>query len=241
MKKGNLAIHFKNVSKKYLINHEKSTLIGKITSVGDKEKFLAVNKVNLTIKKGEIVGIIGDNGSGKTTLLKLIAGITKASSGQIKTEGKIISLLDIETGFHADLTGEQNIYLNGLILGMSREEIDIKKKSIIDFADIGKFINAPMYTYSAGMKVRLGFAVAIHADSDVLIFDEQLSVGDNNFHIKADRKILEQFQNGKTVVVVSHFLPFLRDTCQRILMMKNGKVIYDGGIDLLDKYENNLI
>src|SRR3990167_10056105 len=149
------------VTKSYTIHHEKPTLVEHLIN-GRNESFNALEDINLEIKKGEKIGIIGPNGSGKTTLLKIIAGITSPTMGIVKTSGMIVSLIDLEAGFHPDLTGEQNIVLNGMLLGMTRAEIAKKHQAIVRFAGIGQFIDAPLYTYSSGMMLRLGFAVAVH-------------------------------------------------------------------------------
>jgi len=178
----------------------------------------------MEINKGEKVGIIGPNGSGKTTLLKIIAGITSQTSGKIITDGKIVSLIDLEAGFHPDLIGEQNIYLNGMVLGMSKLEIKDKISQIIDFADIGQFIDVPMFTYSEGMKLRLGFSVAVHADPDILILDESMNAWDIDFQKKAQKKIEEFFKMGKTILIVTHWLDFVRKNCNKVITLEKGRI-----------------
>ncbi len=189
--------------------------------------------MDLTIFAGEKVGIVGPNGSGKTTLLKVIVGITNASKGSVKTAGKVVSLIDLEAGFHPDLTGEENIFLNGMIIGMTKQEIEERFAEIVAFADIGDFIDSPLYTYSEGMKLRLGFAVAVHADPDVLILDEGITVGDVNFKIKSEKKIKEFFKAKKTILVVTHWVEFLQKNCNRIITMEHGQIINDGDTRLL--------
>lgn len=179
--KNKIAINLKDVTKSYILHHEKPTFVEDIIMRKRKENFLAINNISLKIKKGERIGIIGSNGSGKTTLLKLISGITIPTKGKVITNGRLISLIDLDAGFHPDLTGEENILLNGLILGLSKTEIIENYNKIIDFADIGKFIDSPLYTYSSGMRLRLGFAVAINANPDILVLDENISVGDEDF------------------------------------------------------------
>lgn len=230
------AITLSHVTKLYILHHEKPTLVEKFVH-NKTEKFLALDNINLTIKKGERIGITGPNGSGKTTLLKIIAGITSPTSGSVDVEGKIVSLIDLEAGFHPDLTGEQNIFLQGAILGMSKDEIKHKERQIIRFADIGRFIDAPLFTYSEGMKLRLGFSVAAYLDPDILILDEGLSTGDIAFQKKSEDKIREFFRLGKTVIVASHWLDFLRTTCQRILILKRGTIVSDGPVDILNTYK----
>jgi len=228
----NIAIKLTGVSKQYIIHHEKPTLVEKFVKtasagwrIQQDERFWALKNINLTIKKGERVGIIGPNGSGKTTLLKIIAGITSPSEGNIEATGKIVSLIDLDAGFNLELSGYQNIYLNGLLLGMSKKNIDHKIKSIITFADVRQFIDAPLFTYSQGMKLRLGFSVAIHSDPDIIILDEGIGVGDDKFRTKTRKKIVDLFKSHKTVLVASHWLDFIKQNCTRIVTMENGKII----------------
>lgn len=218
-----IAIKLENVSKQYMIHHEKPTLVEHLIN-GKTEEFWALKNINMTIKKGEKVGIIGPNGSGKTTLLKIIAGITTPTSGVVKTNGKVVSLIDLEAGFHPDLTGEQNIFLNGMLLGMDKKEITKKLHSIIDFADIDKFVDVPIYTYSLGMKLRLGFSVAVNADPEILLLDESITVGDNKFRKKSLDKVESLFRQQKTVIIVSQFLDFLKSNCSRIIVMGKGRI-----------------
>jgi ABC-type polysaccharide/polyol phosphate transport system ATPase subunit len=227
--KNNLAIQLKGVSKEYVIHHEKPTLVEKFIRQKN-EKFLALNHIDLTIKRGERVGIIGPNGSGKTTLLKIINRITTPTSGSMTTNGKIVSLIDLEAGFHEDLTGEQNIYLNAMLLHMSKKEINRKLDKIIGFADIKQFIDAPLFTYSSGMKLRLGFSIAIQADPDIIVIDEGLGVADDSFRNKAQAKIHELFRSGKTIILASHWKQMIVDNCSRIVKMEIGSVTYDGPI-----------
>lgn len=236
IKKKEIAISLKNISKKYVLHHEKPTFIEQITKHRRDESFLALNNITLKIEKGKRVGIIGANGSGKTTLLKIIAGITHPTSGEIVVNGKIVSLIELTAGFHPDLTGEENIFLNGMIIGMRKKEIKKKFSEIIKFADIGQFIDSPLYTYSEGMKLRLGFSIAVHADPDILILDEGITVGDADFQKKARKKIQQFFDEGKTVIVVTHWIEFLQKNCDRILIMRKGEILMDGGADLLKKY-----
>jgi ABC-2 type transport system ATP-binding protein len=222
-----VAIQLTNISKKYEIHHEKPTLVEKFIK-GRNETFWALKNIDLLIKKGERIGIVGPNGSGKTTLLKIIAGITTPSRGTVQTFGRIVSLIDLEAGFHQDLTGLQNIYLNGILLGMSRSELDKKTFSIIQFADIRQFIDAPLFTYSSGMALRLGFAVAVHADPTILLLDEGLSVGDKNFRKKSTNKIHELMRKNITVVMVSHQLDMMKTLCSRFIILEKGSLIDDG-------------
>ncbi len=225
--KKSLAVRLTNISKHYIIHHEKPTLMERVIN-GKNEKFKALDNINLEIKKGEIVGIIGPNGSGKTTLLKIIAGITAPTKGTVKTSGRIVSLIDLEAGFHPDLTGYQNIFLNGMLLGMKRQEIKRKLNAIIKFADIKQFIDTPLFTYSGGMKLRLGFSVVAHVNPDTLLMDENFVVADQEFREKSFDKIQGFHDQGKTIIIASHYLDFLRGNCERIIWIDKGIVRKDG-------------
>lgn len=236
MKKSNdIAIRLSGVSKRYTIHHEKPTLVERLTR-GKDEEFWALKDVNLTIKKGERVGIIGPNGSGKTTLLKIIAGITTPTNGKVETHGKIVSLIDLEAGFHPDLTGIQNINLNGMLLGMTKQEIQGKLKAIISFADIGNFIDAPLFTYSNGMKLRLGFAIAVHANPDILILDEGISVGDKSFQEKSAVVIQKLIKRNITLFIVSHQIETIKQICRRYIIFDNKRIAADGSKKILNLY-----
>lgn len=217
---GEVVINLQNVGKKYIVHHEKPTLaenVGRKLRFQKEEEYWALQGVNLKIRKGEKVGFYGPNGAGKTTLLKIIAGISAPTVGQVKTKGRIVSLIDLEAGFHPDLTGQENILLNGLVIGMSREEIEAKFAQIVDFAGIGDFITAPLYTYSSGMKLRLGFSVAIHAEPEILLLDEVMNMGDEEFQKKSRQKIENFFENGKTMLLISHYLDSLKIVFNRII------------------------
>ncbi|MBI3576960.1 ABC transporter ATP-binding protein [Candidatus Gottesmanbacteria bacterium] len=231
-------IQLTHVAKCYLLHHEKPTLVEKLVK-GRDEVFWALGDISLAIEQGESVGIVGANGSGKTTLLKIIAGIATPSRGHVAVDGTIVSLIDLAAGFHPELSGEQNIYLNGMILGMTRQSIAKKILSIIRFADIGQFIDAPLYTYSDGMKLRLGFAIAIAAEPDILILDEGISIGDINFQLKSQQYLRSFRRAGKTLLVVEHRLNYIRQYCTRILLMEQGNIIADGDTSLLDVYRKN--
>ncbi len=218
-----IAIKLTNISKRYTIHHEKPTLVEKL--VKRDETFWALKNINLTIKKGERVGIIGPNGSGKTTLLKIIAGITTPTTGSVETHGKVVSLIDLEAGFHPDLTGEQNIYLNAMLLGMKRDEIDSALKRIIAFADIGSFIDAPLFTYSSGMKLRLGFAIAIHSNPNVLIFDEGLNAGDKQFKEKAFKAIHTLSKQKVTMLFGYHYSNVVPHSMSTLIVCNKGSII----------------
>ncbi len=231
-----VAIKITNVSKKYVIHHEKPTLIEKIIK-SKRDEFYALQNINLNIIKGEKLGIIGANGSGKTTLLKIISGISTSTTGIVKVNGKIISLIDLGAGFHTDMTGMDNIFLNGMIIGMSRNEIKNKLKEIINYADIGNFIDAPLYVYSSGMQLRLGFSIALNSNPDIIVLDEGLYVGDEKFQKKASKSISDLFSKGKTIILASHSLDFVAKNCNRIINIKNGNIIHDGGKEVIEFYK----
>ncbi len=196
------------------------------------ERFQALDDVSFTIKKGERIGIIGHNGAGKSTILKLICRVTAPSKGNIYLNGRITSMLEVGTGFHNELTGKENIYLNGTILGMSKAEIDEKYDEIVEFSEVGQFIDTPVKRYSSGMKVKLGFAVASHLNSEILIMDEVLAVGDMAFQ----RKCLERMrrvaeEEGRTILYVSHNMQTIRSLCNRCIVLEHGKVAFDGDVE----------
>lgn len=232
-----LAIKLTNLTKTYQLHHEKPTLVENIFGRSKRELFTALDGINLEIKKGEKVGIIGANGSGKTTLLKLISGIATPTRGSVKTWGKIVSLIDLSAGFHPELTGQENIFLNALLVGMGREEVNSKYDEIVKFSGINGFIDAPLYTYSSGMQLRLGFSIAVAADPDILILDEGTSVGDENFQKKSSKKIEEFFKQKKTIISVSHWLEYLKKHCNRVVRLDEGVLIDDGKpLTVIDKY-----
>jgi len=193
------------------------------------DKFIALEDISFEIKKGETVGIIGPNGSGKSTILKLIAGVMSPTSGLVQVEGKISPLIELGAGMHSELTGSENIYLNGAILGLSQKEIKENYKSIVDFAELWEFINQPIKHYSSGMYMRLAFAIAIHVHPEILIVDEILSVGDAAFQDKCFAR-MEEFKKSKeiTIIFVSHSLGQVEKFCSRAIYINNHKIQYDG-------------
>lgn len=190
----------------------------------DADRFWALRDVSFDVKRGEVLGIIGRNGAGKSTLLKILSRVTAPSSGQVKVSGRIASLLEVGTGFHPELTGRENIFLNGAILGMSRQEIQAKFDEIVQFSEVGKFLNTPVKRYSSGMYVRLAFAVAAHLDSEVLIVDEVLAVGDAQFQKKCLGKMAEVGKDGRTVLFVSHNLTAIRNLCEKAIWLEGGRI-----------------
>ena len=233
-------IKVENVSKKYCRELRHTMLYGiqdiarnavGLTSESENLRngeFWALSDVSFKIKKGETLGIIGANGSGKTTLLKLLNGIFMPDKGRIEISGKVGALIEVGAGFHPLLTGRENIYVNGAILGMSKKEMDKKFDEIVDFADIGNFIDAPVKHYSSGMYVRLGFAVAISADPDILILDEVLAVGDAAFQKKCFDKMNSFKESGKTIILVSHALDIMKTFPSKTMLLDRGEMIYKG-------------
>ena len=206
------------------------------------ERFLALDDVSFSIKKGERVGIIGHNGAGKSTLLKLLSRVTAPTSGTISYNGRIASMLEVGTGFHGELTGRENVYLNGAILGMTKAEITEKFDDIVRFAEMEKFIDTPVKRYSSGMYVKLAFAVAAHLDSDILVMDEVLAVGDMKFQQKCLGKMDDVSKNeGRTVLYVSHNMNTIRQLCTRCIVMDHGHVVFDGDVEkAIEIYMNDL-
>lgn len=197
-----------------------------------KNIFNALDDLNLEVFKGDTLGIIGSNGAGKSTLLKILSKVTAPTKGSVKMKGRVSSMLEVGTGFSGELTGRENVYLNGAILGMTNAEVDRKIEEIIDFSEVGQFIDTPVKRYSSGMYVKLAFAVAAHLDSDILIMDEVLAVGDMKFQQKCLGKMGDMANNnGKTVLYVSHNMNTIRQLCNRCVVLNKGKIIYDGGVD----------
>lgn len=194
--------------------------------------FMALKGISFEVKKGERLGIIGGNGAGKSTTLKILSRVTAPTEGTVYINGRISSMLEVGTGFHPELTGRENIYLNGAILGMSKEEVDRKMDDIIDFSECRQFIDTPVKRYSSGMYVKLAFSVAAHLDSEILIMDEVLAVGDMKFQQKCLKKMREVAVNeGRTVLYVSHNMNTIRQLCDRCIVLEKGKVIYNGGVE----------
>lgn len=195
------------------------------------DSFLALDGVNLEVYRGERIGIIGANGAGKSTLLKILSRITSPTDGRVRFRGRIASMLEVGTGFHAELTGRENIYLNGAILGMTKEEVTSKIDSIIDFSECAKFIDTPVKRYSSGMFVKLAFAVAAHLDAEIMIMDEVLAVGDMRFQKKCITKMRAlAAEEDRTVLYVSHNMNTVRDLCDRCIVLDHGKIVFDGEI-----------
>ena len=262
-----VAIKVENLSKRYRIGlkeETKDTLFGalgsilkspfqnlkrlkKLTSFNENKNesddiIWALKDISFEVKKGEVLGIIGPNGAGKSTLLKIIAQITYPTSGMVKLDGRVASLLEVGTGFHPELTGRENIYLNGTILGMTKKEIDQKFDEIVGFSDIEKFIDTPVKRYSSGMGVRLGFSVAAHLDPDILLVDEVLAVGDAQFRKKCIEKMNIISAVGRTIIFVSHNMAAITQLCNKCIHVQNGSIIDIGKPDMvINKYLQNTV
>jgi len=218
--------------------NSKATQVSSFESQVSKEDFWALRDVSFSIQQGEAVGIIGRNGAGKSTLLKLLSRITEPSTGRIELNGRVASLLEVGTGFHPELTGRENIFLNGAILGMSRVEIKRKFDEIVAFAEVEKFLDTPVKRYSSGMYVRLAFAVAAHLEPEILIVDEVLAVGDVQFQQKCLGKMQSVAEKGgRTVLFVSHHMPSIQRLCSRAIMLEGGRIVKEGCVeDVIPKY-----
>lgn len=236
------AITVDNVSKTFRVYRDRNRSLKATILSGRRasyDEFWALKDVSLEIPEGKTFGLLGNNGSGKSTLLKCIARILEPNHGSITHRGRLAAMLEVGSGFHPELTGRENVYLNGSILGMSRQEIDRKLESIVDFSGVGQFIDQPVKNYSSGMYVRLGFAVSIHVEPDILLVDEVLAVGDIAFQEKCMEKFAELKRSGRTVVVVSHGLEQMRSFCDEAAWLSNGELRAVGNArDIIDDYAN---
>lgn len=239
----NSAIVISNISKKYTLGKAKeSSLRDTIASIFKKrnsqnDEFYALKNVSFSINKGDVVGIVGKNGAGKSTLLKILSQITKPSEGTIHIDGRIASLLEVGTGFHPELTGRENIYLNGTILGMTRKEVKEKFDEIVAFSGIEKFIDTAVKHYSSGMYVRLAFSVAAHLEPEILVIDEVLAVGDIEFQKKCLGKMQDVASKGRTVLFVSHNMSAVKSLCNTAVYLDQGKLVKQGNVqEIIDKY-----
>lgn len=232
----NVGMHFRKSTQK--ISSFKEYLIKKIKGQVVYEEFIALNNINFEIEKGEVVGFVGLNGAGKSTLLKVVSGVQKPTVGKISVKGKVSPLLELGAGFDNDLTGKENIYLNGLILGYNRDFIKGKVDEIIDFAEIRDFVDTPIKNYSSGMKARLGFSIATVSIPEILIVDEVLSVGDGRFRKKSEEKMIELIKSDATVLFVSHSLAQIRRLCTKVIWLEKGQVKMIGNTkEVCDAYE----
>jgi ABC-2 type transport system ATP-binding protein len=228
------SIVVENVSKEFTMQYHrtlKQMAVAAARGLALHEKFLAVNDVSFTVEQGESIGLMGLNGSGKSTLLKLINGVMRPDAGRIRTRGRIAGLIATGAGFHPQMTGRENLFLNGAILGMSEAEIKRKFDEIVDFADIGRFLDTPVSYYSSGMYARLGFSIAVHVDADIFLADEVLAVGDRPFKKKCMARMQEIRRQGTTIFYVSHASASVRSMCDRVLVLESGRLNFDGGVD----------
>ncbi len=229
------AIEVSDISKQFVLRHTRSIKEAVVWLAkgrkGDlSEKFHALKDVSLDVKTGETVALLGLNGSGKSTLLKHISGVMLPDSGTVYTRGRLAGLIEVGAGFHPDLSGRDNVYLNGAILGMTEQQIKERFDAIVEFSEIGQFIDTEVKFYSSGMYLRLAFSVAVHTDPEVFLIDEILAVGDEPFQKKCIEKIQQLAQQGKTLVVVSHDLDLVSRICDRGILLEHGKITFDGPI-----------
>ena len=240
MLKKDVAIKVTDMTKTFKLYSDKPNTLKERIVRGWKNKpeiRTVLNDINLEIKKGETVALIGVNGSGKSTLLKLMTKIIYPNKGKVETNGKLTSLLELGAGFHPDFTGRENIYFNAAIFGLTKQEIDKRLQDIIDFSELGDFIDSPVRTYSSGMYMRLAFSVAINVDAEILLIDEILAVGDQHFSDKCFAKLEELSASDKTIVIVSHSLPAIRTLCKRAVWINDGVVAKDGDCgEVIDAY-----
>lgn len=236
-------IELQDVSKRYLLHHRRQLLAQRVASSIRRERneFWALRHVSLQIEAGESVGIVGANGAGKSTLLSIAVGVTSPTEGTVRQQGRVAALLELGSGFHPDLTGRENIHLNAALLGYSRARVEQTFDAIIEFAGIPDFIDEPLRTYSTGMMARLGFSVAVHVDPDILVLDEVLAVGDQEFQKKCIQKIFELRRRGKTLLFVSHSSEAVESLCPRAVWLDMGTVRRDGPArEVLSDYRNCL-
>jgi len=220
-----------------LRNFRKLKSLSEFSQEKEEDVILALRDISFEVKKGEVLGIIGHNGAGKSTLLKILSRITQPTTGEIIINGRVSSLLEVGTGFHPELTGSENIYLNGTILGMKKKEVDSKFNEIVEFSGVEKFIDTPVKRYSSGMKVRLAFAVSAYLEPEILIIDEVLAVGDAEFQKRCLGKMGDVADGGRTVLFVSHNLDAVSQLCSRALLLNNGRIVFNGNVaDCIDQY-----
>jgi len=248
-------IEFHNVSKKFRKGEQIYALRdliplmtkGIFSSNGKKEKeldkgeFWALKDVNFSVKKGEVLGIIGPNGSGKSTILKLLAKLMVPNEGSIHVQGRLSALIEITAGFHPEFTGRENIYFNGAIMGMTKQEIDQKYEQIIEFSGVRDFIDTPVKRYSSGMSARLGFAVAAHVNPEIMLVDEVLSVGDMTFQAKCVQKMRDLLNSGTTIIFISHNIPLVQSLCERLVLLDKGMIVKEGYPEEVIPYYENIV
>ena len=240
MKNSNIAIKVENMTKSFKLFYDKPNTLKERLVFWNRKKAdtrTVLDNINIEIKKGDTVALIGTNGSGKSTLLKLMTKIIYPTFGKITVNGKLTSLLELGAGFHPDFTGRENIYFNSSIFGLTAAEIDKRVNNIIEFSELEEFIDSPVRTYSSGMYMRLAFSIAINVDADILLIDEILAVGDQHFQEKCYKKLQQLKDNKKTIVIVSHSLDSVKKLCDRAIWLYDGKVKMDGNTSkVIDEY-----
>ncbi len=238
-------IKLENVSLKFKLQKEKSSSLKEfaIRLLSKKVSYInfyAIKNINLEIKKGESIGIIGRNGAGKTTLLRIIAGVYKPTEGKVFVKGKIMPIIELGAGFDMELTGAENIFINGLLLGMTRKEIEEKYEEIVEFSGLKDFINSPLRTYSSGMILRLGFSVATSLDPDIILLDEVFAVGDAEFKEKCIKRINEMKEKGATLLFVSHDMNAIRENCEKVIILEKGEIKNVGDVNKIIENYNKI-
>ncbi len=235
-------IRVKNVTQRFRLIHERPDTLRELFSKyfrkrTDVQDFEAVSKVSFDVYPGDMVAIVGANGSGKSTLLKAIAGVYQPSEGSVEIRGRLAPMIELGAGFHPELTGRENVMLNGLLLGYSKRQMREREAQILEFADIGHFIDVPVKQYSSGMQARLAFAVAAEVDPDILVVDEVLSVGDSAFQAKCAERLERHRRSGRTMLFVSHAMPQVRELCTRAILIESGRLVMDGDpSEVIDRY-----
>ncbi len=231
-------IQVNNITVRYKIANDrvsslKEFVIKKIKKSITEKDFLALDNVSFTVEKGDVVGVVGRNGAGKSTLLKVVSGIQKPASGNIVLNGRVVPMLELGAGFDMELSGKENVYLNGAVLGYSKEFLDEKYNDILEFSELGDFINMPVRNYSSGMVARLAFSIASMVNPEILIVDEVLSVGDENFQRKSKNRMIELMSGGSTVLFVSHNIKQIEEICNKAVWLEHGKVVMTGPSDVV--------
>lgn len=225
-------IEIKDLNKKYYIfDKDYKVLKWVFTGSGFCKEKKAIKNLSFSVERGDVVGIIGKNGSGKSTLMQIVAGITYPTSGSVEVKGSVGALINLSAGFNPDYTGRENIYYKGMLLGMSREQVDEIIDPICEFVELNEYFDLPLRMYSSGMSARLGFALAVFSNPDILIIDEVFAVGDREFQVKSKAKMIELFRSGKSILFSSHSEQLIREFCNKVLYMKNGIAIHYGDID----------
>lgn len=247
MTDSSFVIRVENVTQRFRVIHERPDSVRELFSKFFRKKvkyhdFEAVKNASLSVRRGEVVGIIGRNGSGKSTLLKVIAGVYRPSMGRVTVTGSIAPLIELGAGMHPELTGRENILLNGLLMGFSKQEMMQREQRIIEFADLGDFIEAPIRQYSSGMYMRLAFAVATEVDPDILVMDEVLAVGDLEFQAKCFNRLRRFRESGKTILIVTHSMTQIEEICSRAIYLDHGRIVIDGNpAEVIEQYQRSAL